>query len=180
MEQALSYLQTGATSVTGILIALQTAMAVLGLVTVGYNVNEFMRNSRAGQPQRMVTFMGLVVGSFLFSLENLMQITSVSIFGISTDHTMLESYTPLANSDPTRAALHALVFYINGLGWFLISRGLWEFYTGPKYRNQGWVAKAFSLMFLAACCTNFYLLVDVASQSFGGASVGTEYFKFSY
>lgn len=150
---------------------------VVGVVAVIVSLASHFSNSRRGDSPSAATVAGLVFGSLLLSLTQVMAVWSTSLFGAAADPQIVEAYNP-TTPDNVRRTLQAITLYINLIGWIAGARALWIWRSGPVYKEQGWVFKGFVFLTAGAFATNFALFVDMLANTVGAEPLGTLYFTF--
>ena len=179
MDTGVSWLINSAYHINPILLMVRAICGAFGLAVGLTAIRSMMVLNKAGKPSNLYNLGLLIIGSLFFTLQATLEMWSKTVFGLYDGPDFNYMYKPVS-SDDYKNAIHVFVYYIYLMGVVINIRGLYLCINGPKYNKEGWFLKALALFFLAGCCANFYLFVDMVSETVSANKVGTEYFKFNW
>lgn len=180
MNESVVWLQTSAQSVGPFLLLIRLIAGIVGIWMTGVCIMRISSDKKNHGTSRTIDLVGICVGSMLFSLQGVLVTTSFTIFEVYGGYSENYLFTPKASSGDELAQIYEVFsYYMYAVGYIWNLVGVWVLYSGPKNNTPNWALKAAGCMLIAALCANLYLTIDMASATFGGDEVGTQYFKFT-
>ena len=176
--EAINVLNSLASQLPGLFRLLVIGAGVYGLYIAANGVVGWASASRNNQTPATGHFAGVLIGSLMFSLGTLLNVGTMTVFNLASNHEIMGSFNPTETGTEARQIFYAISVYVYFIGWVLMFAALYVWYHGIYHREKKYGLKVILMWLLAVLATNFHLTIDAGAASLGQPSVGTQYFYF--